>query len=180
MNSNVQVSSKKQVDRLSNNDVTYYQREKKQKRVFQKASDPIPKGSRYGSYPERFQHIPESHDKEPNRKADLYIDLDKDGNISLTVKEALQIIKHFFDVYDVSTNEWRISFSGGKGVHLKLKAGVLGLEAGRWNLPLIYKALIKEIVDSQELQSVDLSIYCMRSGKPFRIENPENRIKRTL
>ncbi|MBU1056974.1 MAG: DUF3987 domain-containing protein [Proteobacteria bacterium] len=152
--------------------LTYFQSEKNRKRHFVDAVKAVlgPR-DRYQSYPTYFSHKPLSHDDEPNRIADLYIDFDKDGDIQLTVEEGILTITHFENVYDVPVDEWRISFSGGKGVHLKLKASVLGLEDGRLNLPLILKQLMREVIEELKLTTVDLSIYNMRTGKPFRREN---------
>lgn len=150
---------------------TYYQRELAQIRNFVPVIRPAPKTAKYRGYPTEFEFIPESHDNEPNRIGDFKIDLDADKNIEATIKEAHAITNYFKDEYGVPNEEWRIWFSGGKGIHLELKASVLGLGSGRQKLPLVYKNMMKGIIKALNLKTADLSIYCMKTGKPFRLEN---------
>ena len=153
---------------------TEYQYEKKELRRFVKLGSQEVKRAelsyRYQIYPDFFEFPPKDHDHEPNRIADFKLDLDKDGNIPLVIEEAHKILDNLFKQYGVNPNEWRIWFSGGKGVHLEILASVLGLEDGRKNLPLVFKALAREFVEKLGLETVDLSIYCMKTGKPFRRE----------
>jgi hypothetical protein len=153
---------------------TEYQHQKQELRRFVRVGSPealqAEQTARYQIYPEYFEFRPKDHDNEPNRIADFKFDLDKDGDVATPIAEAHNIIDYFHKEYGVNPNEWRIWFSGGKGVHLELPASALGLEDGHPKLPLIYKQLARQCVEDLDLKTVDLSIYCMRSGKPFRRE----------
>jgi putative DNA primase/helicase len=77
---------------------------------------------------------------------------------------------------------WDIKFycSGSKGFHAEIPAHFFGLEDGHPELPLIYKRLVQGWVDKMGLTTIDLSMYCMKRGKMFRIANvrrPNGRYK---
>ena len=68
---------------------------------------------------------------------------------------------------------WDLKFwcSGSKGFHAEIPARFFGLQDGHVELPLIYKRLVQGWVDKLGLTTVDLSMYCMKRGKMFRLAN---------
>lgn len=153
---------------------TEYQNQKKQKRVFIEDNEKTRKANkniRYQIYPRFFQFPFEDGKPEPVRKDDFLVDLDCADEQDRTVKEARLIIKEVEEKYHVPPELWEIWLSGGKGVHLKLPAVCFGLEQGAQKLPLYYKRFAGDLVMLLNLETVDTSIYNMRTGKPFRREN---------
>jgi hypothetical protein len=121
----------------------------------------------YGSYPV-FDFIPGTRfEEEPTRFGDFKSDLDT-GEIACA--NAIEIIGWFQQVYGVESEQWCIFLSGKKGVHLELASSILGTEDGHICLPIAYKTLAADIQKALGV-TLDLSLYCMKTGRPFRKPN---------
>jgi hypothetical protein len=109
---------------------------------------------------------------EPNRRDALVVDSDSKGNPQLSLDEIRKLCCSFLpETYGIDA--WDIKFycSGGKGFHAEIPAHFFGLQDGHPELPLIYKKLVQAWVDKLGLTTIDLSMYCMRRGKMFRLAN---------
>lgn len=125
---------------------------------------------RYDSYP-TFSFIPgENGGEEPVRYGDFILDLDCKSDVLKSVSEARMVMEHFERVYSIAPEAWQIFLSGSKGAHLVLSAKVLGMEAGHFFLPKIYKRLALDL-NELAIETIDLSMYHMGTGKPFRLPN---------
>ena len=152
---------------------TYYLPEKNRKRRFVPDTPEEKKkanGARYKSYPS-FEFPPEQDKLEPVRYGPLKFDFDNKDNPEIARTEALGIIHYCKEKYDVDPEQWQIHLSGSKGLHLELNESCFNFQGGDTHLPLIYKEFTKQLVEDLQLKTCDLSIYNMKSGKPFRIEN---------
>ena len=108
---------------------------------------------------------------EPTRCGDLVLDFDSaDPAVALKDMKDLCLF-HLPELYDIDPQEIKFFCSGGKGFHAVLSCSLFGAEAGDPYLPLIYKEIVGDWVERFELSTVDLSMYAMRRGKMFRIEN---------
>lgn len=137
----------------------------------------IPSNTIFSSYPE-FEFIPGSRgDAEPIRYGDFILDLDDKSDVIKTVQGAKIILGYFEKVYGIAPDAWLLYLSGAKGVHLVLSAEVLGTEGGHKLLPLIYKHIALELEGDTGVK-VDLSLYCLSTGRPFR--NPNTRRENKL
>lgn len=121
-------------------------------------------GAMFRSYP-YFSEIP-TDDNCPVQFDDLAIDID----VPEAMRVALVIIGWFQQVFGIEPEQWRAYLSGKKGVHLELPAEILGTENGHTHLMLGYKRLAKD-VEAECGVSIDLSMYNMGTGKPYRQPN---------
>lgn len=79
---------------------------------------------RYDSYP-AFSFVPGTRgDEEPTRYGDFILDLDYRENVLKAVSEARLVVEHYEAVYSLDPESWQLFLSGGKGVHLVLRAEV--------------------------------------------------------
>lgn len=126
---------------------------------------------RYDSYP-AFEAVPDSRgEAEPVRHGAFIAELDAVDDVMEAVREALKIIAHFEAVYGIAPEQWRLYLSGKRSVHLILPAEVLGTEEGHKLLPLIYKRQALDLAGNAGLKTLDLAMYKMGTGQPFRLPN---------
>lgn len=125
---------------------------------------------RFESYPS-FSNIPEEEQVEPIRHGDFKIDLDSKDDVMKAVRDARLAVEHFETVYGIGPEAWSIYLSGSKGVHLSLRDMILDMEEGHRLLPLVYKRLALDLAGNAGLTTLDASLYCMGSGRPFRLPN---------
>jgi putative DNA primase/helicase len=118
---------------------------------------------------------------EPNRRDDLVLDLDSKDNPQLALDDLRKLCMSFLpETYGIPTWDIRFYCSGSKGFHAEIPAHFFGMEDGHTELPIIYKRLVQGWVDTLGLTTIDLSMYCMKRGKMFRIANvrrPNGRYK---
>ena len=111
-------------------------------------------------------------DGEPMRYGPLPFDTDdaKEPGRALDDMRNLCLIQ-LPEIFGVDPYSIEYYMSGGKGLHATLDPIIVGSEAGSRYLPLVYKAMVKQWVESLRLRTLDLTIYAMESGKMFRIAN---------
>jgi putative DNA primase/helicase len=118
---------------------------------------------------------------EPNRRDDLVLDLDSRDNPQLALDDLRKLCMSYLpETYGIPT--WDIKFycSGSKGFHAEIPAHFFGLQDGHPELPIIYKRLVQGWMKTLGLTTVDMSMYCLKRGKMFRIANvrrPNGRYK---
>ena len=109
---------------------------------------------------------------EPHRWGDLPLDFDSKGNVETALRE-MQVLclDHLPKQYGINPQELQFWISGGKGFHAVIPAHLLGAEQGDPHLPLVYREMVSKWKKGLSLSSLDMSLYCMKRGKMFRIEN---------
>jgi hypothetical protein len=109
---------------------------------------------------------------EPNRRGDLPLDSDC-KNSPLHALADLRKLTCFFLPEKYGIDPWDIRFfcSGSKGFHAEVPAHFFGLQNGHPELPLIYRRLVNGWVEELGLTTIDLSMYCMKRGKMWRLPN---------
>lgn len=113
-----------------------------------------------------------SPDEDGIRRGDFWIDLDSEDP-ALAIEEALWIIMHL-EMLGVTVSQVHAFMSGGKGVHLRVPAEILGAVPGP-SLHLEYKALAARIAADLDLATLDMSLYAGSHGKMLRISNVKRR-----
>lgn len=109
---------------------------------------------------------------EPVRFGDLVLDADCKANPERALLELRRLTCFFLpEKYGISPWDTRFYCSGSKGFHAEIPAIYFGLENGHPELPLIYKRLVAGWVDELDLSTIDLSMYCMKRGKMWRLPN---------
>jgi putative DNA primase/helicase len=109
---------------------------------------------------------------EPVRRDNLVVDLDNKPAPQLALANLrLLTCKFLPETYGIDPWDLKFWCSGSKGFHAEIPARFFGLQDGHPELPLIYKRLVQGWVDKLKLTTVDLSMYCMKRGKMFRLPN---------
>jgi len=108
---------------------------------------------------------------EPVRFGDFPLDFDA-PDIEGALKDLRALcLYHLPQLYAADPFEMRFYLSGGKGFHCILPARWFNAEKGDTHLPLIYKGIATRWKSQFDLSTLDLSLYCMRKGKMFRLPN---------
>ena len=109
---------------------------------------------------------------EPVRFGDFPLDFDSKSNPEKALQDLRALcLVHLTEFYDVEPHDIKFYCSGGKGFHAVLPKAMFGMEKGDPYLPMIYKRIVTDWVARFELSTIDLSMYAMKKGKMFRIEN---------
>jgi hypothetical protein len=108
---------------------------------------------------------------EPVRYGDFPLDFDSND-----INEALKDIKalcfyHLPKLYGIDPNAIQYFLSGLKGFHAIIPARLFAAQGGNPYTPLIYKKIAQRWKEQFQLETLDLSLYCMGKGKMFRIAN---------
>jgi len=108
----------------------------------------------------------------PVRYGDMPLDFDNAENPEKALDEMRALLTyHLPEFYEYEPDNVSFYCSGGKGFHAVIPAEAFGAEQGHIKLPLIYKMIAQDWVDRFDLKTLDLSLYCMKKGKMFRLEN---------
>lgn len=114
-------------------------------------------------------------DNEPNklivRYGNLILDFDNKENPEKALQDMRALIDHLAEIYNLDPYSIKIFCSGSKGFHAVIPAESFGAQGGDCYLPLIYKKMVCRWKESLELQTIDISMFCMKRGKMFRIAN---------
>ena len=106
----------------------------------------------------------------PTRFGNLILDFDDKNELGHAQEDTQRCIVFLASLgFDLDTI--KIFYSGSKGFHIEIPSELLGMADGHELLPLIYKRLVKEWIADAQLETVDLSIYCMGRGKMIRLPN---------
>jgi hypothetical protein len=109
---------------------------------------------------------------ESNRIGDAPYDFDCKDDPGKALSDTRQLcLIHLPELYDVDPYTIRFFMSGSKGLHAEIPAKLFGAEKGDPYLPLIYKRIAADWTARFNLSTMDLSLYCMKKGKMFRVEN---------
>ena len=118
-----------------------------------------------------FSHEPGDGD-EPVRFGDLPLDFDSKSDPQKALDDLRRLCLFYLpETYDIDPWDMKFYCSGSKGFHAVIPAHIFGLQDGHPQLPLIYGRLVREWSDGLNLSTVDHSMYAMKRGKLFRIEN---------
>ncbi len=109
---------------------------------------------------------------EPVRYGDMPLDFDNKTapEKSLDEMRALCLIR-LPELYDADPYEFEFYCSGSKGFHCIIPAALFGTENGDTHLPLIYKKIASRWIEQFNLKTLDMQLYKMKRGQPFRIAN---------
>ena len=109
---------------------------------------------------------------EPIRYGDFPKDFDDAENPENALREMRDLCLVFLpELYGIDPYEIEFYLSGSKGFHAVIPAKCFNAVEGDTHLPLIYKKMMAQWAATFSLKTVDHSLYCMKSGKMFRIEN---------
>ena len=109
---------------------------------------------------------------EPHRWGDLPLDFDSKENVQQAQND-LRLLSFVYlpKFYEIDPYDLQYFLSGGKGFHAIIPAKLINAQDGDPHLPLIYKDMVTRWKESLKLTTLDLSLYCMKRGKMFRIPN---------
>ena len=108
---------------------------------------------------------------EPIRTGDLPLDFDDQAHPENALKDLRALCLVHLPEYGIDPYEIDYFLSGGKGFHAIIPDKCLGSTDGHTHLPLIYKKMVSEWAVTFTLKTIDMSLYDMKRGKMFRIEN---------
>jgi hypothetical protein len=80
-------------------------------------------------------------------------------------------LNHLPEFYDIDPHEIQFFLSGGKGFHAVISSRLLNAQDGDPQLPLIYKRIVSGWKEELKLKTLDMSLFCMKMGRMFRIPN---------
>jgi hypothetical protein len=109
---------------------------------------------------------------EPMRFGDMPLDFDNKAAPEKALDEmrVLSLI-HLPELYDADPYDFEFYCSGSKGFHCIIPAALFGLQNGNRYLPLIYKKIASRWIEQFDLKTLDMQLYKMKRGQPFRIAN---------
>jgi len=110
-----------------------------------------------------------SPDVDGIRRGDFHFDLDS-TDPAKAIEEARKIIVFLDMAMGVKVSQVHVHLSGGKGVHGRIAAEIIGAVPGPF-LHLEYKALAARITVELDLETIDMSLYAGGMGKMLRIPN---------
>jgi len=130
----------------------------------------IRKGAMFVSTPALSEpYDAQNPDAEIMRFDNLVLDFDDKANPGNALRGLRILIGHIQEIYGVDPYCMRLWCSGGKGFHAEIPSECFNSQDGDPYLPLIYKRIVCQWAASLELSTIDISMYCMGSGKMFRI-----------
>lgn len=111
--------------------------------------------------------------KEANLYADFYLDFDAEDDFEKAREDAIASITYLKRkfTYNIPEGLIRIYFSGKKGLHLVIPAGVLGVQPDK-HLNEYYKMMAAKIHEETPHGTLDLKIYDRR--RLFRLTNSKH------
>ena len=111
---------------------------------------------------------------EPHRWGDLPLDFDSEDKDN--IQQALDDLRalcfvHLPEFYGIDPYDIKYFLSGNKGFHAIIPAKLLNAQEGDPHLPLIFKDIVGRWKEALHLNTLDMSLYCMKKGKMLRIPN---------
>jgi hypothetical protein len=130
----------------------------------------IAAGAMYTTW-QHFEYEPVNGAK-PTRYGSLVLDFDDKKNPEHALADMSELcLNHLPDQYGVDPQAIEYFASGSKGFHAVLPSWLFGHPEGHEKLPLIYKRIAQQWRDELDMQTLDMSLYCMGKGKMFRLPN---------
>lgn len=107
--------------------------------------------------------------------SDFYMDFDSEENPDKARKEAVAVVKKLMNDCDIPEENINIAFSGMKGISLTVDYRVFSVEAS-FDLPLVWKGLVQELIKKLKLKTADTSVYERR--RLWRLTNSRHQKSR--
>lgn len=131
------------------------------------------------------------HGRKPKRYGDLWLDLDCEDNPAAAILQARELITYLMTHFKgFNPKMVRYFLSGAKGCHICIPAEMFGGEEGAWDLPLLHKEFLSNILalmyhnrPSNRFEKwgyIDTQLYKMGKGHLLReknIKRKDNRYK---
>lgn len=127
-------------------------------------------GAMFFSFP-MFDRLPVEGQPEPKRFGPMVIDFDSKTDPARAFQEARQLLAHLADYYTLDANALEYYASGSKGCHVIIPPECFGAVDGDPALPLVFKRFAAEWKTDLNLETIDMSLFCMGKGKMVRVEN---------
>jgi hypothetical protein len=109
---------------------------------------------------------------EPLRFGNFPLDFDNKSAPQKALEEMrLLCLIRLPELYDADPYDFLFYCSGSKGFHCIIPARLFGTENGDPHLPLIYKKIASRWIEQFGLKTLDMQLYKMKRGQPFRIAN---------
>lgn len=108
---------------------------------------------------------------EPRRWGDFPLDFDSKDIGQAWEEMATLCTIQLPETYDIDPYAIDYYLSGGKGFHAVIPAELFDATRGDPYLPLIYEKIAQQFKEQFGLSTLDISLYCMKRGKMFRIAN---------
>ena len=109
---------------------------------------------------------------EPYRWGDFPLDFDSKEDPGKALRELRELcLTHLPELYGIDVYSLRFFASGSKGFHVEISAKLFDAQDGDPYLPLIYKRIASLWKEKFNLETLDLSIYSMKTGRMWRLPN---------